>query len=114
MMNDVANSAELQKALAWMQAVITDPGGIAAGVASDEARQQIDVRFEELERMVEPSRALTVAQRLAIYSRAYHVRLVEAFRAEFPCVLQALGSELFSDFVTEYLRRYPPSSYTLR
>jgi len=113
-MMNIANSPDLRKALAWMQAVITDPAGIAAGVASDEARQLIDVRFEELERIVAPSRALTAAQRLAIYSHAYRIRLVEAFRTEFPCVLHALGRELFSDFVSEYLRQYPPSSYTLR
>ena len=97
-----------------MQAVITNPAGIAAGITSEEARMQIDVRVEELDEIVPRSRALSAAQRLAIYSRAYQVRLNEALRAEFPCVVHALGSEVFSGFVTEYLSHYPPGSYTLR
>src|SRR5262245_51456491 len=113
-MSHLSDSVDLRRALEWMQAVITNPAGIAGGVSSDEARRQIDISFEELEEIVPRSRALSAAQRLAIYNRAYRVRLIEALHAEFPCVLQALGNEIFSDFVAEYLRRYPPSSYTLR
>jgi hypothetical protein len=96
-----------------MQAVITNAGGIRAGVASAEARQQIDVGFDELESVVARSGALTSAARLMIYSRAYHTRLLEAFHAEFPCLLQALGEDLFNHFVIEYLHHHPPHSYTL-
>lgn len=97
----------------WMQAVITHPGGIGAGVSSEAARQTIDVGFEELETIVTRSESLTGAERLAIYSRGYHARLIECFRAEFPCLLHALGDDLFNQFVIEYLLHYPPRSYTL-
>ncbi len=97
----------------WMQAVITHPSGIRAGIASDAARQEIDTSFEEIEKIVSPSKALTGAERLMIYSRSYHARLLECFRAEFPCLLHALGKELFDDFVIEYLKQHPPQSYTL-
>ena len=97
----------------WMQAVITHPSGVRAGIASDAARQGIDTRFEDVEKIVSRSRALTGAEALMIYGRSYHARLLECFRAEFPCVLHALGDGLFTDFVIEYLKNYPPRSYTL-
>lgn len=97
----------------WMQAVITHPGGVSAGVSSEDARQTIDVDFEALETIVTRSESLTGAERLSIYSRAYHARLIECFRAEFPCLLHALGDVLFNQFVIEYLLHYPPRSYTL-
>lgn len=98
----------------WMQAVITHPSGIRAGIASEAARQDFDTAFEDVEKIVSRSKALTGAEALMIYSRSYHARLLECFRAEFPCVLHALGNELFTDFVIEYLKYYPPRSYTLR
>lgn len=106
-------SIEYDQIQRWMQAVITHPGGIRAGVSCEDARQTIDVAFEELEKVVTRSESLTGAERLAIYSRAYYARLLECFRAEFPCLLHALGDELFNHFVFEYLQHYPPRSYTL-
>jgi hypothetical protein len=97
----------------WMQAVITYPSGVRAGIASEEARQGFDTAFEDVEKIVSRSKALTGAERLMIYSRSYHARLLECFRAEFPCVSHALGDALFADFVIEYLKCYPPRSYTL-
>ena len=110
-MND--KSVEAARLQGWMQAVITHPSGIRAGIASDAARQEIDTSFDDIEKIVSPSKALTAAERLTIYSRSYHARLLECFRAEFPCLLHALGKELFDDFVIEYLKQYPPQSYTL-
>ncbi|HJQ71013.1 MAG TPA: putative DNA-binding domain-containing protein [Blastocatellia bacterium] len=105
---------ELARIQGWMQAVITHPSGIRAGIASAAARQQIDARFEDIETIVSPSKALTGAERLMIYSRSYHARLLECFRAEFPCLLYALGKAVFDDFVIEYLKQHPPESYTLK
>ncbi len=110
-MND--NPTELIRIQGWMQTVITHPSGIRAGIASEAARQDFDTAFEDIEKIVSRSKALTGAERLMIYSRSYHARLLECFRAEFPCVLHALGNELFTDFAIEYLKCYPPRSYTL-
>ena len=110
-MNDEPD--DLSRIQRWMQAVITHPSGIRAGVVSDAARQGFDASFEDVEKIVSRSRALTGAEALMIYSRSYHARLLECFRAEFPCVLHALGDALFTDFVIEYLKHYPPRSYTL-
>ena len=110
-MNDERD--DLLQVQRWMQAVITHPSGVRAGVASEAARRGFDAAFEDVEKIVSRSRALTGAERLMIYSRSYHARLLECFRAEFPCVSHALGDGLFTDFVIEYLKYYPPRSYTL-
>lgn len=97
----------------WMRAVIMHPAGVQTGIASEEARRHLDVAAGEVEKVVTRSKALTASERLAIYSRAYHARLLECLRAEFPVLLHALGEELFNRFGLDYLERYPSQSYTL-
>jgi hypothetical protein len=97
----------------WMQAVVTDPAGLQAGLASDSARQYIGISGDDLEQVVTRSQSLTAAARLAIYSHSYFARLQECLRAEFPVLLHALGDALFNFFTFEYLKAYPSRSYTL-
>lgn len=63
--------------------------------------------------IVEPSSQLSSAQRLAIYQRGFRLRLHRCMREQFPALCHALTQELFNDFCDEYLRVYPPTSYTL-
>ena len=97
----------------WMQAVIAHPSGVAAGVASAEARRNVDVEFGSLEHVLSPSATLTAAERLSIYSRSYQARLLQCFGSMFPALLRALGEQLFNRFALDYLRHHPPRSYTL-
>lgn len=101
---------ELQR---WMQAVITHPSGVAAGIASDQAREQIVVVPEQAERVVTRSRALTALERLTIYHEAYFARLLECLRHEYSVLAAALGEELFDAFAVGYLESHPSTSYTL-
>jgi hypothetical protein len=101
---------ELQR---WMQAVITHPGGISAGIESDEAREQIAVVPEQAERVVNRSRALTAVERLQIYNHAYFARLLECLREEYSVLAAALGNEIFDSFAVAYLQAHPSRSYTL-
>jgi len=103
----------LDRVQRWMQAVIAHPSGVAAGVASAEARHSLGVDFGRLEDVLNPSQTLTAAERLAIYSRSYHARLLQCFGSMFPALLRALGEELFNHFALDYLRQHPPRSYTL-
>jgi hypothetical protein len=96
-----------------MQAVITHPGGIHPGAASVRARQSLEVDGEHLETVVTASATLTGAERLEIYGRSYHARLLETFRSMFPALLHALGEELFDRFALDYLEHHPPHSYSL-
>lgn len=104
---------DLRQIQRWMQAAILHPEGVAEGVASAEARRHIDIGPEAAEQVLTRSRALTALERLAIYNSAYHARLLECLREEFPVLAHALGQETFDAFAVGYLQRYPSRSYTL-
>jgi hypothetical protein len=101
---------ELQR---WLQAVVTHPGGAAAGIDSAEARDQIALAPRQVERVVTRSQALSAIERLEIYNRAYFARLLECLREEYSVLAAALGSELFDSFAIGYLEAHPSQSYTL-
>jgi hypothetical protein len=115
MMEDAgaARDLGLERVQRWMQAVITHSEGVVAGVASGEARLSIGVELPSVESIVAPSATLSGAERLAVYSHAYHARLLQCFRETFPALLFALGEELFDRFALDYLKSHPPRSYTL-
>src|SRR5580692_8704657 len=102
--------AQIQR---WLQAVITHPDGVEAGLASSEARDQIDVASDGVEQVVEPSKRRTSVERLEIYANAYYARLLECLRDEFPALLHAAGEEVFDGLAFGYLQSYPSQSYTL-
>jgi hypothetical protein len=97
----------------WMQAVLMHPVGVAAGVASAEARRHLDVGPDGAEKVVTRSQALTAVERLEIYAYAYYARLLECLREEFPVLMHALTQEIFDAFAVGYLQAYPSRSYTL-
>lgn len=101
--------SELGRLQRRMQALITHPSGVAAA----EAQRNVDVEMGRLEDVLTPSSTLTAAERLAIYSRSYHARLLQCFGSIFPALLRALGEQLFNHFALDYLRHHPPRSYTL-
>lgn len=104
---------ELECLQRWMQAAITRPGVGGAGVASEELWRGPDVSHGSLAETILPSASLSGAERLAIYQRSYHARLLETLRTMFPSLLCALGEELFHRFALDYLRQFPPHGYTL-
>lgn len=83
----------------WLLTVITHPGGVAAAAIS--------------ETIVPPSENQSAHERLAVYGNAYFARLLAVMRELFPCLADAVGRDLFDQFVVEYLERHPPRSYTL-
>ena len=91
---------DLNALQSWLQGVIVHPDGPLSDAA-------------EVERLLTRSRQLTAAERLAIYHNAYHVRLLECLREEFPVLRQALGDDTFEAFAFGYLQTYPSRSYTL-
>lgn len=104
---------ELERLQRWMQAVITHPGGVSAGVLGDEAQQHIRLELAELEDVVNRSRQLSAADRLAVYGDAYFARLLECLREEFPSLVAAIGEEAFDGLAFSYLLDCPSESYTL-
>src|SRR5207237_8399966 len=86
----------------WLQAVITEPAGIVAGLASEEAQRNLDVSAEPNEKIVTRSNTLTAPQRLAIYGPAYFARLQGCPHADFAVLLHAPVVKLLNLFAFEY------------
>lgn len=103
----------LEQLQRWMQAVITHPLGVGAGIESPAARDAVAISAEELEQVVLPSAACTSVERLGVYAGAYYARLLGCLRDFFPTLRHALGEQLFDRFAAAYLQRHPPRSYTL-
>lgn len=97
----------------WFQAVVTNAEGVEAGADSPVAQRLIQMPPGELEKVVTRSRALSAAERLAIYANAYHTRLLECLGEVYPMLKRALGEETFEGFAFGYLQEYPSRSYTL-
>ena len=109
----MSDSFELRKLQQWMMSVVTHPLGVEEGVESAAAQQQIAVDVEDLESVVCRSEALTAAQRRDVYNNGYYARLLECMQSFFPCLLYALGEEVFNQFTMSYLQAHPPHAYTL-
>ena len=112
----VATSADrtsLERLQKWMQSVITNPDGIAAGIESSSARQEIATSAADIESVIGRSESLDSIDRLAVYGNAYFARLVECLGDTFPAVQHALGEETFAGFAVAYLQQNPSQSYTL-
>ncbi len=107
------HQSSLDRVQRWMQAVITHPGGVAAGVASPSAREEIDVDPQQIDQVILPGPAQSPLERLAVYGNAYYARLLGVLRDLFPALRHALGDEAFDAFGVQYLQRYPSQSYTL-
>ena len=110
MAGDVFQLDQIQK---WMQSVISHPEGVAAGLKSAEAQQQIPILPDSIEEVVTRSQSLTSLERLQVYGNAYYARLVECLQGEFPAVARAVGTETFDVLAMGYLQSYPSRSYTL-
>lgn len=110
MSHDSRNLSQIQR---WMQSVIMHPNGVVAGIESETARGQINVKPEAIEEVITRSKALTSVERLKIYANAYYARLLGCLTEEFPALVHAVGEETFSGFAFGYLQNYPSQSYTL-
>src|SRR5260221_5406964 len=109
----VPNPQSLDIGQRWMPAVIMHPEGVDAGLASDSARQHLDVAPEDVEQVIARSEAQTSVERLSIYANAYYARLLECLGEEFPVLKRTLDEETFDAFAMDYLQHYPSQSYTL-
>jgi hypothetical protein len=110
---DSFSPLELSQVQRWFQSVVTHGEGIEAGAASMEAQRLIALKPGELERVITRSRALTAADRLAIYADAYYSRLLECLGEVFPMLKRTLGEDVFNGMAFGYLQQYPSRNYSL-
>jgi hypothetical protein len=97
----VSETADLRLLQDRLREVITSPDAVTTAP-------------EGLDAVVRSSSRLAAAQRLELYRRSYHLRLLEAMRASYPGLRHMLGNELFDDFALGYLHAQPSRSYTLQ
>jgi hypothetical protein len=97
----------------WLLSVITDPRGIAAGIDSPAAQEQLAVTADAVEQVIPRSQACTSIERLAVYGYAYFARLLECLQAEYSVLAKAAGEEAFQSLAAGYLQAHPSTSYTL-
>jgi len=97
----------------WMQAVITNAGGLGDGERSADARRHIDRGAGTIEQVILPSRNQSSRERLQIYANAYFWRLIDILGEEYPTVRHAAGPRQFSRLAVEYLKAHPSRSYSL-
>ncbi len=112
-MPSINNDDELRRIQAWMQAVISHPGGISQGLATDEARQNLDVEPSNIESVVTRSSKLSAIERLGVYGNAYFARLIGCMEEDFPATRNAVGEQAFTGFAVSFLEKYPSTSYSL-
>ncbi|MCA9015287.1 MAG: putative DNA-binding domain-containing protein [Planctomycetaceae bacterium] len=103
----------LEQIQQWMQTVISWPGGVEAGIASDAAQSRIPLEPGALETVITASSQLSSVERIGIYANAYYARLLECLSEEYPALVSAMGKQAFGVFCMEYLQEYPSTSYTL-
>jgi hypothetical protein len=60
-----------------------------------------------------PSRTLTAAQRIDIYSRMFFARLHDVLAEDYPSLVHVLGWPAFTRFARAYLARHPSRHYSL-
>jgi len=97
----------------WMQTLVMDPGGVAAGLRSDRAQTLFALDEASLEGLVTPSNDLTAFERISIYADMYYPRLLEVMEGDYPTVRHLFGAALFEKTATDYLCRHPSTQPNL-
>lgn len=103
-MNDVAALERLER---WLLTAVSAPDGLEHGL---ERARALDGR--DLDEVILPSRRVSAADRLRIYSNMYYSRLVEILSEDFPAVTAALGLHADPIF-RDYLDRHPSTNQRL-
>lgn len=95
-----ARFAELPRTLAnqqrWFNEVVTTPEDAPAPIDEVSAA-----------RLVAPSATLSSIERLDIYRRGYHARLIECLTDDYPVLQHALGEERFEELCRAYIAAHP-------
>jgi Putative DNA-binding domain len=86
----------------WFAAIVSTPQTEPAPVDEHSAK-----------RLIKPSATLTSAERIDIYRRGYHARLIECLADDYPVLQHALGEEAFEALSRAYIAAHPSHSPSL-
>jgi hypothetical protein len=86
----------------WFAAIVTTPQNEPAPVAEQSAG-----------RLITSSQTLSSLERIDIYRRGYHARLIECLVDDYPVLEHALGGEAFETLSRRYIARHPSNGPSL-
>jgi len=86
----------------WFAAIVSTPQDEPAPVDEHSAA-----------RLITPSATLSSLERLDIYRRGYHARLIECLVDDYPVLQHALGEETFERVCRGYIARHPSRAPSL-
>lgn len=69
---------------------------------------------ESFKAMVVSTEKVPAEVRLEIYSHAYQSRLIDALTSNFPVLYEFLGTELFEEIASEYVKQFPSCNKSIR
>lgn len=101
----------------WLKWVITDPRGVAPAIEDPSPSVE-----EYQDRYTSPTESqlswigderISSIRRLDVYAEGYFFRILECLAKDFPKTKQALGDEVFSKIVSQYLKAYPSKSSSI-
>src|SRR5450631_2447280 len=81
--------------------LITAPEGV------DDGLRRLDMKSDELARVVAGDDRLDPVQRLDIYANMYFWRLLEILRGDYSALVASVGDDAFHNLVTDYLLACP-------
>jgi Putative DNA-binding domain len=96
------SDATLRGRQAWFARAVMTPEAIDAAATEPEAA-----------RILTAGPRLTALERLEIYRRAYHGRLIECLADDYPVLQHALGTDAFDHLCRTYIERHPSQSPNL-
>src|SRR4051812_42087835 len=88
--------------------LITAPEGVADGL------RRIDMKSDELGRVIAGDARLDAVQRLDIYANMYFWRLSDILRGDYSALVAAVGDDRFHNLVTDYLLDSPSTHPSVR
>lgn len=88
--------------------LITAPEGVADGL------RRLDMKSDDLARVVAGDGRLDAVQRLDIYANMYFWRLLDILRGDYSALVAAVGDDPFHNLVTDYLLACPSTHPSVR
>jgi len=110
-----ARKATLGRAPAWAE----DKLGLRAqqewfaAIISTPQEEPAPVDERSAPRLISPSATLSSLERIDIYRRGYHARLIECLADDYPVLQHALGEDAFEALCRRYIARHPSRAPSL-
>jgi len=110
-----SHQAALGEAPAWTEAEL----GLRAqqqwfaDIISTPQDEPAPVDERSASRLITPSATLSSLERIDIYRRGYHARLIECLVDDYPVLAHALGEEMFEALSRRYIARHPSRAPSL-